>query len=305
MTAARAQGDEPNPSRPLSDLTLLNFFSAGWDEPWAKRHRASGTPDFALLRVQTNFLERELRANYFFESNISSRTRKNINSADALFAWGFNRRLMLEIVGTYQWVHERGESEDVSGGTASLVGRLQLVDTEAWSYSFNFRVAAPNEGVGDHQTVFSYGLAGYTDLAFWLPLDRVGLYYSVLFDTLAGPSKPGARRSDAGYDISVAKTFTAPTTPVVGDLTAFVEGFAQTDLDGDRAGRTLVSATPGIRFDLGWENWILLGADLPVADRSRGMQSIACRTSRTSERNGAWKAQAHSAIRVRDEVAKV
>ena len=34
----------------LSDLTLLNFFSAGWSEDWAKRHRATGTPDFALLR---------------------------------------------------------------------------------------------------------------------------------------------------------------------------------------------------------------------------------------------------------------
>ena len=146
-----------------------------------------------------------------------------------------------------------------------MVGRIQLVDTEAASYSFNFRVVAPNGGIGEHQTTLSYGVAGYDDLAYWLSLNRVGLYYSVLFDSLAGPSKPGAREADAAYDISIAKTVTGPDTPLIGNLTVYLENFAQTDLDGDHAGRTLVSITPGIRFNLGRDNWLLSGVDIPVS----------------------------------------
>ncbi len=41
-----------------SELTLLNFFSEGWDQDWVKRSRHGRTPDMALLRVTTNFLER-------------------------------------------------------------------------------------------------------------------------------------------------------------------------------------------------------------------------------------------------------
>src|ERR1700690_2341650 len=48
--------------RQLSDLTLLNFFTEGWGEAWAHRHRE--TPDMSLLRVTTNFLEREYRLDY-------------------------------------------------------------------------------------------------------------------------------------------------------------------------------------------------------------------------------------------------
>ena len=55
------------------DLTLANFFSAGWDDEWAKQERATGTPNMALLRVQTNFIEREFRANYYLENNVATR----------------------------------------------------------------------------------------------------------------------------------------------------------------------------------------------------------------------------------------
>ena len=81
------------------DLTLSNFFSAGWDDDWAKQERATGTPNMALLRVQTNFMEREFRANYYFENNVNSKTNKNVTDFDSLIAWSFNRRLMLEITG--------------------------------------------------------------------------------------------------------------------------------------------------------------------------------------------------------------
>ena len=66
------------------------------------------------------------------------------------------------------------------------MGRVQLIDTESSSYSFNFKAVAPNQGLVASQTTFSYGLAGFEDLAYWLGFDRVGLYYSFLFDSLNG-----------------------------------------------------------------------------------------------------------------------
>jgi hypothetical protein len=263
----------PVPQSAPADLTLANFFSAGWNDEWLKRSRASGTPDMALMRVQTNFLEREFRANYFFENNVRSTKTENIDSTDMLIAWSFNRRLMLEVLETYQWLDAR-QGPDRSGGVPTLVGRIQLVDTESSSYSFNFRAAAPNKGIGEDQTTISYGLAGFEDLAYWLGLDRVGLYYSVSFDSFAGPGEPGARRGRVGYDITFAKSIAAPETPLFRSLTFFVENFAQTDLDGTHAGRTLVTITPGVRLNLGTsshlkmgkDNCLLFGVDLPLSD---------------------------------------
>jgi hypothetical protein len=255
------------------DLTLGNFFSAGWDEDWAKQVRDTGTLNLALLRVQTNFMEREFRTNYFMEGNVASTTTKNMSDVDTLIAWSFNRRLMIEVTGAYQWTDPRTGIEE-NGGFPGLVGRIQLVDTESSSYSLNLKVAAPNQELGVFQTTYSYGLGGFEDLAYWFGLDRVGLYYSFLFDTYEGPGAAGAKRNDIGYDVTVAKTITDPDTPLVGNLTLFVENYAQSDLDGSHGGRTLVSVTPGVRFNLGksdrvkigQDNWIMFGADLPISD---------------------------------------
>jgi hypothetical protein len=254
----------------LSDLTLFNLFSAGWNEPFARRQRLSGTPDCDLLRVQSNFLVREFRVNYFFQSDIHSKNA--VHSFDALLAWGFNRRFLLGVLGNYQWLDGR-QATDSDGGTASLLARIQLVDTERSSYAVNFRVTPPNRGIGEHQTGLSYGLGGFEDLAYWLNLNRVGLYYSVGFNSLTGPWQPGGKQNDVAYDVSIAKTLTAPDTPFFGNFTVFVENFAQTDLDGNHAGRTLFTITPGIRFNLGKsdrvnfgkDNWLMFGADIPVA----------------------------------------
>jgi hypothetical protein len=94
------------------DLTLANFFSAGWNEEWAKRPHESRAPDMALLRVQTNFLEREFRTNYAFEDEINSRKRRSLGEVEALIAYGLNRRFMLEVVTTYdKFATRRGPDE--------------------------------------------------------------------------------------------------------------------------------------------------------------------------------------------------
>jgi hypothetical protein len=260
----QAEGDPP-------DLTLWNFFSAGWDEEFTRRESEGRAPDLALLRVQTNFMEREFRTNYFFQNNIHSKTNKNLTDLDAFLAYAFNRRFMLEVFANYQWLDTR-TGHDLDGAAARLVGRVQLISTADSSYTFNFQVTAPNRGTGEHQTTFSYGMAGFEDLTK-LGLYRVGLYGSFLFDSFAGPHAPGARLNDVQYDITIAKTWTDPRTPLIGNFTTFVENFAQTDLDGNNSGHTLVTITPGIRFNLGklpgiklgLDNWLMGGVDIPVS----------------------------------------
>ena len=54
----------------------------------------------------------------------------------------------------------------------------------------------------------------------------------------------------------MAKTLTRPDTPLLGNFSVFVENFAQTTLDGNLAGRTLVTITPGVRFNLDPSSWL-------------------------------------------------
>jgi hypothetical protein len=254
------------------DLTLWNFFSAGWDEDFTRRSSEGRAPDMALLRVQTNFMEREVRVNYFHQHNINNARRENLDDFDVLIAYGLNRRFMIELVGAQQWVDARDKIPDFDGATARLVGRTQLISTADSSYSFNYQVTAPNRGLGEKQTTISYGIAGFEDLTRF-GLYRVGLYGSVLFDSFAGPHAVGARLDDVQYVLTIAKTLTEPKTPFIGNFTVFVENFFQTDLDGAHSGTTLVSITPGVRFNLGTlpnlkfgiDNWLMFGVDIPVS----------------------------------------
>jgi hypothetical protein len=166
-----------------------------------------------------------------------------------------------------------GTGPDTNGGAPGLLARVQLVDTESSSYAFNFKVVTPNPGIGITQTTISYGLAGFEDLAYWLGLAKTGLYYSFLFDTLAGQRAAGGLQNDVSYDITVARTLLGPNVPLLGDFTVAAEFFATTILGGANAGQTLVAVTPEVRFNLGKleelrfgrDNWILLGVDLPLA----------------------------------------
>jgi hypothetical protein len=265
---AQASAKEADPP----DLTLRNFFTAGWNEDFTRRSSEDRAPDLALLRVQTNFMEREIRINYFLQNNIHSPKRADIDNLDYFIAYAFNRRFMLEVLGNYQWIEGRPRNPDLSGPDARLVGRVQLISTANSSYSFNFQFISPQTWLGQDATTISYGMAGFEDLTP-LGLYRVGLYGSFLFDTLAGPTPAGTTRNDVQYDVTLAKTLTKPDTPLIGNFTLFVENFAQTALDGAVPGRTLVTITPGVRFNLGKlpgikfgiDNWILFGTDIPVS----------------------------------------
>jgi len=255
----------------LPDLTLANFFSAGWNEDFAVRQRESGTPDYPLLRVQTNEVLRLFRLNYYEQANLNNRTRKDLINTDAFIDWGFNRRIMIELDGAYQWVDPR-TGPDTSGGSTYLLTRIKLIDTEASACTFNFKVATPNPSLAVFDTTITSALCGFEDLSYWFNLDRVGLYYTVSLDNQAGPAAVGAQRNDVQYCLSVAKTVTGPDAPVFQMLTLFEENFVQTLLDGPTTGRTYVTMTPGLRFNFGpsncWKmgsnNVLILGVDIPV-----------------------------------------
>lgn len=258
-------------NRSQSDLTLGNFFVAGWDDDYALRTRATGTPDFPLLRVQTNELLRLFRANVYEQVNVNSPTRKDLVDVDGFIDWSFNRRFEIELDEAYQWADARAGHE-VGGGFSYAATRAKLFDTEGTECTFLFKVTTPNPALSINDTMFTYGLTGFEDLAYWCNLDRVGLYYSFVFDTLTGPGAATAQRNDVQYDISVAKTITGPDAPIFRMVTLFEENFAQTILDGPTPGRTYVTITPGIRFNLGtcdcWKmgafNAVILGVDLPI-----------------------------------------
>jgi hypothetical protein len=255
------EGGEP------SDLTLLTFFSEGWTEEWVKRPRKGRAPDMALLRVTTNFLERELRLDYVYTSRVrGSKKVEHSQLLNSLIAYGLNRRLMIEVIANYQWntPPEIPNAQKQNGAGAAALVRFQLADTYDQSYAAQVRVSAPNRGIGQTATTVSPSLAGFQDLQVWLGLPRVGLYESITYDAVNGPHTTGSKTQTFSYDVSLAKTWTEPATPVVGNFTTFLEFFAAHDINGPSEGHTALSLTPGIRFWFAHENSLTFGVDFPV-----------------------------------------
>jgi hypothetical protein len=218
----------------------------------------------ALLRVQTNFLEREFRADFYTQRNIHSPTKDNVEFLDGLVAYSFNRRFMLEVVSNYEWDSYR-IGDDRSGAGGAVLARLQLVDVPGSSYALSLRATSPDTTIGVHETTLSAALAGWNDLTK-LGLSRVGLYYHVQEENYAGPGEDGAKRNDFTYDVSLAKTWTSPNLAILGNFTTFVEGYGVTNLDGADKGATTITLTPGFRTTLGHGNILMAGVDIPLTN---------------------------------------
>ncbi len=245
-----------------SDLTLLNFFTQGWGEAWVHRHHFS--PDMSLLRVTTNFLEREFRIDYVFTAANNNPKLEDTQLLQGLIAYGVDRRIMLEVITQYQWnVSATGAPPENGPGGAALV-RFQLVDTETASYAFQYRIGGPNRSIGQTTTSMQYALAGWQDIgALVHALGRFGLYYSFQYENDLGPHKATATLNTLTYVLSFAETWTPMATPVLGDFTTFVEFAGVTALDGSAAGTT-ISVTPGIRFWFLPKNSVTFGIDFPL-----------------------------------------
>jgi len=255
--------------RQLPNLTPLNFFTEGWKQAWASDGGFATTrrytPDMALLRVTTNFMERELRFDYVYTNVAENAKLDNTQLGDALIAYGLNRRLMVEVIGSYQWnVAPNGST--TNGGVGAFYARLQLVDTPGQSYAFQMKLIPPNKGLGQTQTTLGYVLTGWQDVHEIVPaLGRCGLYYSFEYDNLQGLAKAGTTRNSISYDVSLAETWTPHETPVLGNFTTFVEFYATTPLDGTANGKTSFWITPAIRFWFLPQNSFTFGVDLQVS----------------------------------------
>lgn len=250
------------PARAEDDLGLGNFFSKGWNEDWHVRVRR--TPDMAILKATTNFLERELRLDYVL-TDLRTGKYETQQQVNGLIAYGLSRRLMIEVITNYQWnVPAQGAPQNGAGG-GGLV-RVQLVENDTQSYALQVKLAVPNRPIGQTQTSLAYALTGWQDLQAVVPfLDRVGLYFSATWENLLGPHASGARQNDVSYDVSLAKTWTRTDQPVFGKFTTFFEFFGTTDLDGAHAGWTVATLTPGIRFWFIPENSLMAGVEFPIS----------------------------------------
>jgi len=262
LTSTVTAHAQSTPDAGLSNLTLANFFTEGWDQNWAKRSNPDGAPDMALLRVSTNFLEREFRTDFYSQQDLNSAKNRTSNLADALIAYGLDRRFMVSVTSNYQWINSR-VNNDMDESNWALSTRFQLIDIPGSSYAFNVKVTSPAKSLGNDLTTVNYNLAGWEDLTPY-GLSRMGLYFSVGADNFVGPHAIGAKSSDTVYDISLAKTWTAPTA-TLGNFTTFAELFGTTDLSGAASGKTVVTLTPGIRTGIGHNQVLMFGVDLPVS----------------------------------------
>jgi hypothetical protein len=266
-----------------SDLSLCDFFTAGWDEPFEERPREGRAPRFNLFKSRQGFLERIGFLGYSYTNGLDG--GQNEHELSGGVEWAFNRRFQVGVESFYTW--QRPSSADSRRGDGlrwEFSTRFQLIDTADRAYNFQIHVVTPDSTLDAPQTELAFTLAGFEDLTKTLGLRRVGVYYDVEYVSLIGPrgltpsaggddsSPDGAGRRPGSlfrYDVSVAKTFVDPTVPLIGDFTAFVETFAETQLDGSRSGNTLVSFTPGVRFNpTGREEkawWVQAGVEFPVS----------------------------------------
>jgi hypothetical protein len=189
-----------------SYLTIGNFFSAGGNEPWARRAR--GTPDVSLLRVQTNFLAQLFRTDFAIQQDRDEGPNRELDSLTGTVEWAFNRRMMLAVIGNFRWFDSRA-GEDRDGGALAAFARFQLVDTASSSLALTVRSGFRSRELHEKDTTLGFALAGWHDMAS-IGLGRTGLCWHVQEETLAGPTRPGAHRNDLTYDLSLAKTWTSP-----------------------------------------------------------------------------------------------
>jgi hypothetical protein len=262
-TRAGERSTEPlSPAKPQpQDLTLGGFFSTGWNESWKKYPRGEGTPDMSLLRVQTNFLAQLFRTDLAIQENRDEDRIEENTLLTGTVEYAFNRRLMLALIGNYRWLDSR-QGEDEDGGAVAAFARFQLLENKHSSLALTFRAGFPNRELHEQDTTLGFALAGWQDLAP-LGLGRTGVYYHVQEETLAGPTKPGARRNSLTYDISLAHTWTKPDA-FLGNATTFVEGYGRTDLDGEEPGHTLITITPGVRATFFHKHILMAGVEFPV-----------------------------------------
>ena len=245
------------------DLTLGNFFTAGWDQSYSHRESAPDSAiDLPLFHATTNYLARCSRTDFYFQNTTVKSGLKNVAYLDEYLDYALNNRLMITAFGNYTWInHETGPNVDGAG--AGVMARLQLVDTAASSSSFNFRLDTPDRDLGVHSTGLTTSLNSWQDLT---PLGarKFEVFYAIGNQTLAGLQEAGKSRDNLTYDIALGRTWTNASAPI-GKLTTLVEFSGVTQLTGDHRGLSTLTLTPAVEFALARRNLIMLGLDVPAS----------------------------------------
>jgi len=256
----------PTAAAAAEDLTLANFFSQGWDNPYSLRESLpDGAPDLPLFHTATNFVVRAARTDYSFQNDIEKSPIKSVNFLDEYIDYALNQRFMITVFGNYTWENEKAGG-DIDNAGAGVAARIELISTPTSSDCLNFRVDLPDKELGVTTTRLSTTIAGWQDLSP-LGVGRLGLYYSLEEDAYAGNEATGTMRDALSYDVAIAQTWTKPSASVA-DLTTFVEFAGGTNMDGNQRTYTNMTVTPGVQFIVGKRNLIMLGVDFPLTHPS-------------------------------------
>ena len=242
----------------LPDLTIQNFLSAGWREEFEERPHSGHALRGRLFRTRPGFLERELRVD--FRAGQGSEEREY--ELEPEIELPLNRRFQIELEPEYVWIDGRDGEPDGHGPTWSARAALQGIDTSDTALNAQLGIEVPSGGdLEERRTDVNLALAGFRDLGA-----RIGVqaHVGVHFLLGSGDQEDDPDR-ELDYAIALTKTVT-DETPGFAHVTAFLEGFGKTELDGRHAGRTHLTLLPGLRFEIGWGVWLGAGVELPVTE---------------------------------------
>lgn len=237
-----------------ADLTLENFFTAGWQEPYQPRPGQEQAERILLFRTPPPFLDRAVLLNYDF----GLRTRpERINEQElgAELLLPLNRRLLFQVAAEYNF---NGDDRPGTGGASGAAAvALQLVDTTSSALNLQASLSVPGrDDLLPHRLEFGLSVAGFQDLG-----RRFGAQGSFGIFFPLGSSSYGANLALA-YSAALTKTLTGDL-PWLGHFTPFVEAAGTTTLGVDQQ-TTQITLLPGAEWEVLRHWWLALAVEIPL-----------------------------------------
>lgn len=265
-------GREPSPSPPApdaaktppppeikpknADLTLGNFWSAGWNEPFVARSDTGHAARIQLFHTHPAFFVREMRMEYdFFLNNHNGKADVHEMAMEMEVPW--NRRFLTAVDPAYLWrMPENGEG--TSGPVWSASAWAQFIDTPSTAANFQLHLLVPEKGdLHQERTHLTSIFACFQDLG-----NRFGLQTHVGLEARFGDNQSGEAHYHVNGSAALTRTFTDEVT-CFSYFTVFVEAFGGMAID-HHFGRSTFSFLPGMRWEICKSWWIAGGVEVPV-----------------------------------------